>query len=273
MTQTKQLTWTPNNPAIMGIVNLTPDSFSDGGHYQTYDVAMTRIEHLINAGATVIDIGAESTRPGSDDIDVSTELKRLENVLKNFKKQFDVVLSLDTKKPTVASFGLDLGVDIINDVSGGTNPDMRAVVARYQAPIIVMHMQHNPKVMQNNPSYSDVVADVKTFFEQQIDILTRDGIESILLDPGIGFGKTLQHNIALLQHLETFQSLQKPIVIGTSKKSFISKITQEEGTDRLEGTVISNFIALQKGASMIRVHDVVAAKKVVQLYQAFKETI
>lgn len=255
----------------MGIVNLTPDSFSDGGKYQQYDAAMQHIESLIHAGADLIDIGAESTRPGSKAITAAEEIDRLHDVVSAFKSKFDVMLSIDTKKAAVADVMLDLGADVINDVSGATSPEMQAVIQKHQAAVIIMHMQQTPATMQDNPEYSDVVSDIKGFFDEQITALGQKGVTDIVIDPGIGFGKTLEHNIALLNQLNEFKSLDKPILVGTSKKSFISAITNEPANERFEGSVISNFLALQKGANMIRVHDVTSAKKIVQLYEAFKE--
>ena len=257
--------------AIMGIVNVTPDSFSDGGKYQQYDAAMQHIESLILAGADLIDIGAESTRPGSKAITAAEEIDRLHAVVSAFKFKFDVMLSIDTKKAAVADVMLDLGADVINDVSGATSLEMQEVIKKHQAAVIIMHMQQTPATMQDNPEYSDVVADIKGFFDKQIRALKQKGITDIVIDPGIGFGKTLEHNIALLKQLSDFKSLNKPILVGTSKKSFISAITNEPANERFEGSVISNFLALQKGANMIRVHDVSSAKKIVQLYKAFKE--
>ncbi len=260
-----------HKPAIMGILNLTPDSFIDGGKYNSFDKAMIHIENLINAGAAIIDIGAESTRPGAKEVSAAIEIERLAPIITKFKQYFDVPLSLDTKKASVAEFGLKHGVDIINDVSGGIDPAMRKIVAQQNAAIIIMHMQNKPETMQLNPTYDDVVKDIYHFFKKQIGLLEQAGIESIILDPGIGFGKSLDHNISLLNKLNQFNNLNKPIMVGTSKKSFISKITGEPENERMEGTIISNFIAIQKGATILRVHDVKSTKKVLQLCNAFKE--
>lgn len=253
--------------AIMAIVNVTPDSFSDGGRL-TKDTLFPYIETCIKDGATIIDIGAESSRPGAAPVSVEEELERLHPILENYTKYFDVPLSIDTTKPDVARIALEAGATIVNDISGLDHPDMPAIVARHQAAAVIMHKQGLPQTMQKDPKYNHVVQDVKQYLSDKIQVAKDHGIQHIIIDPGIGFGKTLPHNLALLNHLDAFQDLGVPILIGTSNKSFIGDITGQPISDRLEGTLISNIMAVAKGARIVRVHNVKAMKHALDVYAA-----
>ena len=258
--------------SIMGILNLTPDSFSDGGCFYDYDAAMRRIEDMIKEGADIIDIGAESTRPGAAKVSLSEEIKPLEKVILSYKKHFDTPLSLDTTKSQVAAFGCEHGVDIVNDISGCRfDPNMVNVLESFQCYTVIMHIQKDPKTMQEKPVYDAVVDDVFQHLNDRISELNKKNIRNIIVDPGIGFGKTLEHNLKLIKQFETFQDLNVPTLIGTSRKSFIGTITNTEVEERLEGTLISSLMAIQKGAQIVRVHDVKSMKRALQVYNAVED--
>lgn len=260
-------------PTIMGILNLTPDSFSDGGLFLDTDLALFQAEKLISEGADILDIGAESSRPGASYVSADEEKRRLEPFLSVYKQRFDTPLSLDTYKPEVAEMGLSYGVSYINDITGlQGDVGMAPMIAKFGAGVIVMHMQKKPHSMQDNPVYTDVIREVKQFLAKSLSLATLAGIETVIVDPGIGFGKTLTHNLMLLNHLESFLELECPILIGTSRKSFIGQLTGEPVSERLEGTLVSNLIALEKGASIFRVHDVAALKKTFTVYYAIKDS-
>ncbi len=251
-----------DKPIIMGIVNVTPDSFSDGGSYTNQDAIISYIDQLIKHGADIIDIGAQSTRPGAALISVQEEIERLATIIPFFKQRFDCLLSLDTFYADVAKFGLENGVDIINDVSGLTyDSAMIETCAHYQAAVVIMHMNGAPKTMQDNPHYDDVMETVYSFLKQQIQRCTDVGIQQIMIDPGIGFGKTLDHNLSLLKNLATFKSLGYPLLIGTSRKSFINQISKSDVHQRLGGSIASNLVAWKLGANVFRVHDVFDMKQ------------
>lgn len=248
----------------MGIVNITPDSFSDGGHFFNPDLALRHIETLINQGADIIDIGAESTRPGADPVSTKDELSRLTPILTLYHQYFNTPISLDTTKADIAEFGLSHNVTYINDVSGLTKEaKMAEVINRRNANVIVMHSKGTPKSMQDNPHYTDIIEDVLHFFNEALAKLTTTG--EIILDPGIGFGKTVEHNLTLIRHLNTLTQFQKRILIGTSRKSFIGHLTNAEVTDRLPGSIASAVIAYLNGATLFRVHDVAAHKQALML--------
>ncbi|RAP37220.1 dihydropteroate synthase [Candidatus Marinamargulisbacteria bacterium SCGC AAA071-K20] len=259
-------------PTIMGILNLTPDSFSDGGRFSDLDRAIKRTEEMINQGAQIIDVGAESTRPYAETITQKQEILRLKPFLTQYKKRFSVPLSLDTSKAEVAKIGLDLGVDLINDVSGlSADQNLISVVSDYDVPIVLMHMRQTPTTMQNRPSYDNVSEEVKSFLIQARDNAYNAGVKHVILDPGIGFGKTLQHNLELIANLDSLLDLNCPILIGTSRKSFIEKITGGVAQNRLEGSISSNIYAFQRGASFFRVHDVIEVRKALQVFDAIGE--
>lgn len=246
---------------LMGVLNVTPDSFSDGGRFYDVDAAVAHAKQMISEGADIIDIGGESSRPGSDPVSEEEELRRVLPVIDALAGELTVPLSIDTYKPVVAEEALKRGVQVMNDISGLSDPAMVAVAAKYNAPVILMHMQGAPKTMQAHPHYEDVIVDIKAFFAERIATARAAGIEQLILDPGIGFGKSLGHNLEILRHLGDFTDLGFPIMIGTSRKSFLGKLGLEDMNDRLEGTIASNVIAAMHGARIIRVHDVAAHKR------------
>ena len=248
------LEWPVKTPHLMGIVNVTPDSFSDGGRYTQIDTALAHIEQLEKDGAHSIDLGAESTRPGAIPVDSDTEITRLKEVLNNCNTTLPI--SIDTQKATVAEWALNHGASLINDVSGLRDPNMASVIAQANCPIVIMHMQGEPKTMQNRPNYHNILEEITLFFQEKIDYASQLGIQKIILDPGIGFGKTLEHNLEILANIHTFHSLGYPIMIGTSNKSFIGTLCNTNPQDRLAGTLSSCLTALQNNVQLFRVHDV-----------------
>ena len=255
----KTLNWN-NIPYFIGILNVTPDSFSDGGKYLNLKSALNRAKELLEEGAEIIDVGGESTRPFSDPVPEEEELKRVIPVIKTIKKEFpDSIISIDTYKSKVAEEALKAGANIVNDISAlRFDSKMVEVVKDFNCPIIIMHMQGNPKTMQINPTYKDVVKEVKEFLQKRIEFLVEKGIpfENIIIDPGIGFGKTFKHNLQILKNLESFQELNRPILIGHSRKSFIGEIINKPPFQRDGGTVGISFFAYLKGVHFLRVHKV-----------------
>ncbi len=258
-----------DKPVLMGIINVTPDSFYSKSRIQHIDGLFYQIESMIDAGADIIDIGAESTRPGSDPVSEEEEINRLSEILSKFKSKFNCLLSLDTMKSEVARFGLDNGVDIINDVSGLTfDKKMPEIISTYNAGVVLMHMKGLPKTMQENPLNINVVDEVINFFRRQLLVCDNHNIQSVFIDPGIGFGKDLESNLELLRNLDLFLALERPIVIGTSRKSFIDAISSSTVENRLGGSIASNIAAWKNGASVFRVHDVLEIKQAFDVYNA-----
>lgn len=255
---------------IVGILNVTPDSFSDGGEHLGVEAAVSHAERMREEGADIIDIGGESSRPGSDPVSEEEELRRVIPIIERLKKgKFLLPISIDTYKPNVASEALRAGASIMNDITGLTNPDMRTVAARTHAPVILMHMQGKPKSMQENPHYTDVVSDIKEFFKMQIALARQEGITDLILDPGIGFGKTLEHNLLILKRLHEFTDLGFPILVGPSRKTFIGTVTGTTSvSERLEGTLAAVVTARLHGASYVRVHDVLSCRKALSVADA-----
>jgi dihydropteroate synthase len=248
-------------PLLMGVLNITPDSFSDGGLFFEETKAYDQVRLMINSGATIIDIGGESTRPESKTIDAKEEWERIKNTIVKFKKEFPKeILSLDTRKSYVMTKGIENGVDIINDVSG-LNFDKKSfdVINSNKKPFVLHHMQGTPSTMQNNPTYEDVILDIFDFFEEKINFCVKQNYkkELIILDPGIGFGKNLNHNIRLMSKISIFHSLGCPILIGTSRKRFIEHIVTKFDThERTGGTLASVLYGLSQGVQLFRVHNV-----------------
>lgn len=261
-------------PLIMGILNLTPDSFFDGGKYTTVESVLKRTAQMLAEGADIIDLGAVSTRPGADNIDEETELERLIPILKILVKVFpETVFSVDTYRSAVVKAVYNEGAGIINDISAGSmDAKMFDAVAETGLPYILMHMQGTPQIMQKNPYYDDVVDDVKLFFEEKIATLTEKGIRQIAVDPGFGFGKTLEHNYLLLKELKTFTKTGFPVLAGLSHKSMIWKVVGKDKSSTLTGTTALNTIALQNGASILRVHDVKEAAEIVMLFEQLQKS-
>lgn len=251
-----------NKNYIVGILNVTPDSFSDGGEHNKLNSAVCHAKKMLEGGANVIDIGGESTRPGADNVPVGEEINRVLPVVKKLKSEIgDITISVDTRKPKVAEVCLQEGAGIINDVSGLREDQMIEVISKHNAAAIIMHMQGTPESMQKNPEYSDVVKDVKEYLAQQAKKAKQGGIEHIIVDPGIGFGKTLDHNLSLLNHIEEIVNLGYPVMLGASRKSFIGMISDTETKKRIPGTIASNILAQSKGVNLFRVHDVKECKQ------------
>lgn len=239
----------------MGVINITPDSFSDGGECFPTESALSRARSMLSQGADILDLGAESTRPGSRGVSTDEELSRLLPVLEGLVKE-GAIISVDTRKPEVARQALSLGAHIINDITGLRDQDMRRVVAEFGAAAVILHMQGEPETMQREPKYKDVVGEIKAFFETQLRLVEKDGVGEVILDPGIGFGKTVEHNLEILRRFGEFRALGKPLMLGASRKSFLGAITGAESPrDRLEGTIVSNVFGILGGASILRVHD------------------
>ncbi|MAG72817.1 dihydropteroate synthase [archaeon] len=257
---------------IMGILNVTPDSFSDGGLYVNAEKAVMHAKEMVAEGADIIDVGGESSRPGSDPVSVEEELRRVLPVIERLVQEVNVPISIDTTKWQVAAKCLEAGAHILNDISGLADDKMIDVVAKYNVPVCIMHMQGIPKVMQQNPAYGDVITDIITFFEERIQKAKNAGISQLILDPGIGFGKKLEHNLTILKRLNEFTTLGYPLLVGTSRKSFIGKISNVQADDRLEGTIASNVIAVMNGANIIRVHDVKESKRAMEVVDAVLAT-
>ncbi len=251
-----------SKPTIMGILNLTPDSFSDGGKFNKETKSFKHINQMVKSGANIIDIGGESTRPGSKDVSLKNELKRIEKVLKNFKKKYKkVCLSLDSRKSEIMRYSLNYGVDLLNDVSG-FNYDQNSIKISKKKNVskVLHHMQGTPNTMQNKPDYENVLLDIYDFFEENIKNKFSD--RKIILDPGIGFGKTLKHNLTLISKISLFHSLGLPILIGTSRKKFINQIADSyDSKDRIGGTMASVLYLLLQGVQIFRVHNVLEIKQ------------
>jgi len=246
-------------PSIMGVVNVTPDSFSDGGRYLDAGDALAQGLALVREGAAIIDIGGESTRPGSDPVPAHEESRRVLPVVEALAERVGVPISVDTMKADVARRALDAGAALINDVSAlRADPAMVEVVAELGAPVCLMHMQGAPKTMQEDPHYDDVVDDVLRFLEERMAFALARGVaeDQLLLDPGIGFGKTVEHNLTLLRHLDRFVALGRPVVLGTSRKRFLGAILGSEPGGRVIGTVATTVVGLLAGVHVFRVHDV-----------------
>lgn len=262
---------TPKKTEIMGILNVTPDSFSDGGKYFDFKKAVAHAEEMITEGADILDIGGESTRPGAEEVPVEEQLRRVIPVIENLVKKIKIPISIDTYKSEVARKALDSGARMVNDISGlRFDPQMVGVISRYQVPLIIMHMKGTPRNMQDNPQYTDVVEEIYDFFLERINFALNSGIrkENIYLDPGIGFGKTVEHNLEILNRLSEFHSLGYPLVLGTSRKSFIGKILDTSVNERLEGSIATYVLALAQGVKILRVHDVKETKRAIKVTEA-----
>ncbi|HEV2752266.1 MAG TPA: dihydropteroate synthase [Solirubrobacteraceae bacterium] len=247
-------------PVVMGVLNVTPDSFSDGGRYLAARDAIARGHELVAQGADILDVGGESTRPGAEPVGAQEELRRVAPVLEGLVGA-GARLSIDTTKAPVASAALAAGADVVNDVSAlRFDPALAEVAARAECEVCLMHMLGEPRTMQQHPRYDDVVAEVKAFLEERLAFAVAEGIaeERVWLDPGIGFGKTVAHNLELLRRLDELVALGRPVVVGTSRKSFLGRITGREVGQRVAGTIATSVLALERGAAVFRVHDVAA---------------
>ena len=258
-----------SKPKVMGILNLTPDSFYDGGVHNEINKIEDHVNKMVNDGMDILDIGGYSSKPGAKNISVDEELSRVIPILKYIRKIFpELVISIDTFRSKIASASLNEGADIINDISGGTlDKNMMSVVAKNNCPYILMHMQGNPQNMQNDPSYENVTLEIIQYLAQRIKIAHDNNIVDIIVDPGFGFGKTLEHNFEILNNLEKFNVLDTPILAGFSRKSMIYKTLKTSSEKALNGTSSLNTIALTKGAKILRVHDVKEAKECIILHE------
>lgn len=256
----------------MGIVNMTPDSFSDGGRYFDLGSALAHAWALIGDGADMLDVGGESSRPGSDPVSVEEELRRVVPVVQALAGVCGVPLSIDTTKPEVAEACLRLGARIVNDIAGLSDPEMIRVVARHNASAVIMHMKGTPKTMQKEPVYADVIAEVSQFLIERVSAARAVGVRDISVDPGIGFGKTAVHNFEILRRLDEFQSIGCPVLVGPSRKSFLGSLKGQHDADgRLEATLAAVVVAAMKGASVVRVHDVAACRRALQVADAVRQ--
>lgn len=261
---------------IMGILNVTPDSFSDGGQYQEVDKAIERGIAMAQEGADIIDIGGESTRPDANPCSIEEELTRVIPIIKGLSKRIDLPISIDTYKSEVARRALEEGAHLVNDISAlSFDTEMAKVVAEYKVPVVLMHILGTPQDMQQNPQYTCVVSEIILYLRERIRKALEAGMEAdkIIIDPGIGFGKTVEHNLEILRKLREFKSLGKPILIGTSRKSLIGKVLDLPVEERLEGTAATVAVSILNGANIIRVHDVLAMKRVAKMVDAIKSGI
>ena len=259
-------------PIVMGIVNVTPDSFSDGGKYSQRDQAIAHALKLAEEGADILDIGGESTRPNATPVGLQEELDRVVPVIESLSKQINIPISIDTYKPQVMQAAINAGASMVNDVRALQVDGALAVVAKSNVGVCLMHMQGLPATMQNNPQYNDIVNDVKAFLAARLQASIDAGVPTsrILLDPGFGFGKTREHNISLIQHLDEFASLGQPILVGLSRKSVLGQMTGNDVDARLYASIAASMIAAQKGAKILRVHDVKATVEVLKVLAAIQ---
>jgi dihydropteroate synthase len=267
--------------AVMGVVNVTPDSFSDGGEFFSFETAVAQGEKLAREGADVIDVGGESTRPFSEPVSVDEEMRRVVAVIETLAKRITVPISIDTTKAAVAKRAIEAGASIINDVGAlRLDPGLADVAADYGVPIILMHMLGTPKTMQISPVYDDLISEIKLFLEDAIQRALDHGVPKghIIIDPGLGFGKTVAHNLRIIKHLQEFETLDAPILIGPSRKTFIRKLLKDPNTDDIRpslpivetGTQVTVCAAAMNGAHIVRVHDVASTRATIKIVDAIK---
>ncbi|MHC1726115.1 MAG: dihydropteroate synthase [Syntrophobacteraceae bacterium] len=258
---------------IMGILNVTPDSFSDGGRFSDYERAVAHAFELISQGADILDIGGESTRPGSEAVPLELELERIIPVIKAVREKSDVAVSIDTTKSEVALQAISAGADIINDVSSlRFDPAMVQVAAESGVPLILMHMLGEPRTMQKNPVYSSIISEIIAFLEGRMQFAAENGVdrEQIIIDPGIGFGKTVAHNLTIIRNLEAFSCMDRPILLGASRKRFIGTVLERSEGERELGTAIVNAFGIAGGAHILRVHDVAFHREAIRMAEAIR---
>jgi dihydropteroate synthase len=262
-------------PAVMGVINVAPDSFYNGGKLEKKKVMLSVVEDMIMEGADIIDVGGVSTRPGAEMVSTKVELERLLPAVSAIRKKFpEMPISIDTFRSWVATRVIDeVGPVIVNDISGGTlDQNMFETIGKLNVPYILCHIQGTPENMQDNPQYSDVVRDISNFFSERVKQLTKLGVTDIIIDPGFGFGKNMQHNYDLLNRLDSFKVFQLPVMVGISRKSMIWKLLGITPEDALNGTTVLNTLALMGGADILRVHDVQEASEAITLFEALKST-
>ena len=263
-----------NKPKIMGILNVTPDSFFDGGLYDTEKKVDIQVMKMIEDGMDILDVGGYSSRPGAKEISINEEIDRVIPVVKFIRKTYpELILSVDTFRSEVARNCLDLGIDIINDISAGCiDKNILDVVAEYNCPYIMMHMKGTPQTMQINPEYENLIKELLIYFAKRIYLAREKGIIDIIVDPGFGFGKTLDHNYTIMKKIENFKLLDLPILVGISRKSFITKQLDIDKKDSLNGTTALNMYFLEKNINILRVHDVKEAKECIMLHEKIKSS-
>ena len=263
-----------NKPKIMGILNVTPDSFFDGGLYNTEKKVDIQVMKMIEDGMDILDVGGYSSRPGAKEISIDEEIDRVIPVVKFIRKKYpELILSVDTFRSEVARNCLDLGVDIINDISAGCiDKNILDVVAEYNCPYIMMHMKGTPQTMQINPEYENLIKELLIYFAKRIYLAREKGIIDIIVDPGFGFGKTLDHNYTIIKKIENFKLLDLPVMVGISRKSFITKQLDIDKKDSLNGTTALNMYFLEKNVNILRVHDVKEAKECIMLHEKIKSS-
>ena len=263
-----------NKPKIMGILNVTPDSFFDGGLYNTEKKVDIQVMKMIEDGMDILDVGGYSSRPGAKEISINEEINRVIPVVKFLRKTYpELILSVDTFRSEVARNCLDLGIDIINDISAGCiDKNILDVVAEYNCPYIMMHMKGTPQTMQINPEYENLIKELLIYFAKRIYLAREKGIIDIIVDPGFGFGKTLDHNYTIMKKIENFKLLDLPILVGISRKSFITKQLDIDKKDSLNGTTALNMYFLEKNINILRVHDVKEAKECIMLHEKIKSS-
>jgi dihydropteroate synthase len=263
------------NPKVMGILNITNDSFFDGGKYSSIDNALFQAEKMLTEGATFIDIGAQSTRPGADMIGQEAELKAAIPVIEKLVEKFpEIIISTDTFRAEVAKQAIAAGAAIINDVSGGEDdPKMFETVVNLKVPYILMHKQGDYKTMHHNPTYQNVVTDVMNYFIPKVEYLKHNGVADVILDLGFGFGKNLEHNYELLSKMDRFKIFELPILVGVSRKKMIQNVIEADSLNALNGTTVVNTIALMKGANILRVHDVKEAVEAVKIFEMLNDAL
>ncbi|EGQ7842968.1 dihydropteroate synthase [Vibrio alginolyticus] len=259
-----------SRPHVMAILNVTPDSFSDGGKYNSIELALAQVDKMIKAGVSIVDVGGESTRPGAPDVSLEEELRRVVPVIKAIREKYDVWISVDTSKAEVMRQAIDAGADLINDIRSLQEPGALEVAAEASLPICLMHMKGQPRTMQVDPHYDDLMGDVSAFLEERIAACEAAGIDKsqLILDPGFGFGKTIEHNYHMLAHLEKLHEFGLPILAGMSRKSMIFKLLDKPAAECTNASVVCATIAAMKGAQIIRVHDfeeTIEAMKVVEM--------
>ncbi len=266
---------TISSPLVMGILNVTPDSFFDRGKFNEETNMLKHVEEMLREGASIIDIGAVSTRPGAKEISEEEEIQRLIPAVKLIHQHFpSAILSVDTYRSKIAEMSIENGAAIINDISAGTfDVNMFNTIARLQVPYIMMHMQGTPQTMQHNPAYKNVTLDIIRFFVKQLEQLRKLGIKDIIIDPGFGFGKTIENNYELLASLRSFEIIDCPLMVGVSRKAMINKVINTKSENALNGTTVVNTIALMNGANILRVHDVKEAMEAVKIVEQYKSGI
>jgi dihydropteroate synthase len=266
----KRRTFPAGRTLIMGVLNVTPDSFSDGGRYFDRQQAIEHARTMVAEGADILDIGGESTRPGAGPVSAEEELRRVLPVVETLAAEVDVPISVDTLKPEVADRCLAAGADIVNDVQGLREPAMMDAAARHRAAVIIMHMKGTPRTMTNEAIYADLIGEVSDFLTAQAESARTAGIETVIIDPGIGFAKNMHHNLMVLRHVDAFVALGYPVLIGPSRKRFIGDVTGRPADDRVAGTLAAVTAAVLGGAAIVRVHDVAPAKQAVQVAEAIR---